>query len=230
MDRKKRVDPHTFMPLPKIWDQYNIAEVAEAVHDEFPGVHHSTLIAQLLSEGAKIDRNVLPAQSKVDFLRGPVVLSKLNGWSIATVGPTNFGAKWMFGRSRPEEIAWAIAQGKIGTKDGVPADIVDKIKSMGLTDQREFTAYSEGSPVHPSWPAMHSAASSGALWIATVMNLNEEQFCEVMKVDWAVSYGRTVAGVHYATDNSAGLNMGQAVLAAKLPSHLAEKYGANPEA
>merc|ERR1712038_722071 len=183
-----------------------------------------------ISEGATMDRDVLPGLSKVDFVNGPIALSGLNGWAVSTVGPTNFGAKWMFGRARPEEVAWEIAQAEIGTEDGVPEDIVDNIRSMGLTDQREFTAYPEGSPVHPSWPAMHSAVSGGALWIATVMNLSEEQFCEVMRVDWAVSYGRTVAGVHYSTDNSAGLNMGQAVLAAKLPSHLAEKYGANPEA
>merc|ERR1719326_933997 len=77
IDRKNDVDPSTFMPLPKIWSDYDIHQVAEAVHDEFPGVHHSTLIAQLLSECAKIDRSVLPEQSTVDFLRGPVALSQL---------------------------------------------------------------------------------------------------------------------------------------------------------
>jgi len=136
--------------------------------------------------------------------------------------------KWMFGRARPEEVAWKIARGTIGTADGVPQDIVDDIKKMSLRGPKDFTAYEEGSPVHPSWPAMHSAASSGALWISTVMKLTPEQMCEVKKVDYGVSYGRTVAGVHYATDNFAGLNMGQEVVARELPGYLADRFGADP--
>lgn len=43
---------------------------------------------------------------------------------------------------------------------------------------------------------MHSAASSASLWLGVVLNLTEEQFCEVQKTDYAVAYARTVAGVH----------------------------------
>jgi hypothetical protein len=45
-----------------------------------------------------------------------------------------------------------------------------------------------------------------------------------------VSFARTVAGVHYKTDNIAGLNLGQKVLAEKFADYLAEKYGADPQA
>jgi len=48
-----------------------------------------------------------------------------------------------------------------------------------------------------------------------------------MRVDYAVSYARTVAGVHYATDNIAGLNLGQEIMAEKLADHLVDLYGAN---
>jgi hypothetical protein len=45
-----------------------------------------------------------------------------------------------------------------------------------------------------------------------------------------VSFARTVTGVHYKTDNIAGLNLGQKILAEKLADYLAEKYGADPQA
>ena len=48
------------------------------------------------------------------------------------------------------------------------------------------TAYLEGSPTHPSWPAMHSAASTSAMWLGVVMNLTDRQWCETKKMDWAV--------------------------------------------
>ena len=96
--REQNMDPHTIMPLPKAWWNYTIADVAEAVHDEFPGSHHVTLIQQLLKEGAKIDRSIIPSESKIEFLRGPVMLGDLNTWAIGTVGPLNFGVKWYAGR------------------------------------------------------------------------------------------------------------------------------------
>ena len=96
--REQNVDPHTIMPLPKAWWNYTIADVAEAVHDEFPGSHHVTLIQQLLKEGAKFDRSIVPSESKKEFLRGPVMLGDLNTWAIGTVGPLNFGVKWYAGR------------------------------------------------------------------------------------------------------------------------------------
>ena len=59
------------------------------------------------------------------------------------------------------------------------------------------------------------------------MNLTLEQLCEVKAVDNAISYARTVAGVHYISDNIAGLNMGQEVLAHTLPQFLVDRYGSD---
>jgi len=95
---------------------------------------------------------------------------------------------------------------------------------------QEFTAYPEGSPDHPSFPAMHSASSAASLWMALVLELTHEQWCEVKAVDYAISYARTVAGVHYHTDNIAGLNIGQHILATKLPDHLVHRYGSDRDA
>lgn len=126
-------------------------------------------------------------------------------------------------------MAWKIANGEI-PRENVPDEIYEMISDMQLTNGTSFTQYSEGSPLHPSWPAMHSAASSASLWLAVVADLTEEQYCQVLRTDFAVAYARTVAGVHYPNDNIAGLNMGQAVIAHELAAHLAETYGANEEA
>ena len=228
--------PTTIMPMPDIWTDANmdIDDVAIAVHDEFPGVHHVDLLESFLAEGVTFDREVIKSDDVVDFIRGPVMLSHMNTWSIATVGPHNFGTKWYVGRARPEEVAFAIQTGAI-PQDYVPMSVRTELgnlrNAMGVTEFRDatdFTAYPEGSPRHPSWPAMHSAASAGSLWMPVVMNLTPEQLCQARAVDYGVAYARTVAGVHYPTDNTAGLNLGQEILARKLPKYLAEVYGADP--
>lgn len=150
-------------------------------------------------------------------------------WAINTVSPQNFGLKWYAGRPRPEEVAFKIKNGEIARGSVMP-ELYDAIQAMDFGSATEFTAYPEGSPDHPSWPAMHSAASAGSLWIPVVMDLTPEQLCEVKAVDYAVSYARTVAGVHYRSDNLDGLNLGQAILARILPDYMQERYGSDPEA
>jgi membrane-associated phospholipid phosphatase len=137
--------------------------------------------------------------------------------------------KWSVGRPRPEEIAMQIENDIITEADGVPGDVVTAVKAMGLTRAEDFTHYDEGCPLHPSWPAMHSASSASSLWLAVVADLTADQYCQALRTDYAVAFARTVAGVHYTTDNIAGLNLGQKVLANKLADHLSERYGADPQ-
>jgi hypothetical protein len=226
--RLQGADPMTVMPLADTWKNMSIAAVAEAVHNEYPGFHHETLIKSLLSQGVEVDRSIIPFKCETEFLRQIVMLSDLNTWAIGTVGPPNFGVKWHVGRVRPEEVAWMIAQGNL-TTDVVPVDIVESVEAMNLMQAVDFTAYPEGCPMHPSWPAMHSAASVGSLWLAVVLNLTEAQWCQAKLVDYDIAYARTVAGVHYSSDNIAGLTLGQELLATYLPGHLAARYGSNEE-
>jgi hypothetical protein len=118
---------------------------------------------------------------------------------------------------------WAIKTDQIA--DGVPDDIVCRAKQLDINSANEFTAYKEGAPRHPSWPAMHSAASSASFWLRIVLDINDAQWCEAKKVDYAVAFGRTIAGVHYEDDNFAGLKMGQELVARELPEFLSLKYG-----
>ena len=225
--RKNGTNVHSVMPLPDIWEGYDLEDVAKAVHNEYPGLHHQALIQYLLVNGATVDSNAVPQHCNAEFLRGIVMLAHLNAWAIATVGPVNFGVKYFEGRARPEEIAYKISTRNLNASHGVTDELLTVIPQGSLDRAVDFTAYPEGSPMHPSWPAMHSAASVGSTWLAVVMNLTPAQHCQAKLVDYAVAYGRTVAGVHYASDNIAGLKLGQKIMEEKLPASLAEMYGSD---
>jgi hypothetical protein len=65
---------------------------------------------------------------------------------------------------------------------------------------------------------MHSASSAACLWLAVVADLTAVQYCQVLRTDYtyAVSFARTVAGVHYTTDNIAELSLGRKIVADQL--------------
>jgi len=225
-------DPlHRIMPkmsLPELWRDYGILDVCGAVHDEFPGVYHSRMIAKWLDERSLVPSALIPRIGQVDFLRGPVLLSDMVGAAIRLVGSCNFALKWEVGRARPEEVAW-----KIKTRQFAPPrydwmiNFTQTIDDLNYDGSAAFTDYLEGSPNHPSWPAMHSAASVTSFWLSMVADLTEEQLCEARKLDYAVAYARTVAGVHYLDDNIAGLIVGEEILLRALPKYLYDTYGAN---
>ncbi len=227
VQQTRRIGGDLLLRLPDLWEGKNIHEVAEAVHADYPGALQVELIQWLWQEGAQLDYDVVPFRSSSDFVGLVIRLADLNTWAIGAVAPTNFHLKWYVGRPRPEEVAYKIAEGELTANDGVPQDIISKIESMDLNSATAFTAYDEGSPTHPSWPAMHSAASSASFWLAVALDLSEEQYCEALRVDYAVSYARTVAGVHYPTDNIAGLNLGQQIMAEQLADHFESKYGSD---
>ena len=58
-------------------------------------------------------------------------------------------------------------------------NLVADIKALNLANATNFTSYPEGSPTHPSYPAMHSAGSAASFWLAVVLDLIEEQWCQV---------------------------------------------------
>eukprot|EP00978_Attheya_sp_CCMP212_P016225 scaffold42286_cov51-Attheya_sp.AAC.10 len=175
----ERVLPH----LPSHWSGFSIHETAEAVRAEFPGFHQANMLGDFL--GGKyghvtMDENVIPKRTRNSFLRKHVLLADVNTWSISIVGPHNFCAKYFIGRARPEEVVWAIKTDQIA--DGVPDDIVCRAKNLDINSANEFTAYKEGCPQHPAWPAMHSAASSASFWLRVVLDITDAQWCEAKKL------------------------------------------------
>lgn len=217
-------------PRPERWLNNNLNEVAEFVHNEFPGSIQALLLSDILQKKhgpVVVDPNIIPRRTDFLFLQKDFLLAHINTWTMSVVGPHNFCAKWYCGRPRPEEVVWAIKQGEI--TEGVPPDIAARIRELDINSAPEFTAYAEGSPRHPSWPAMHAAATSLSLWMSVVLDANDEQLCQAILTDYGISYARTVAGVHYPDDNIAGLNMAQQVLRRAMPQYLKEKYNSDPE-
>ncbi len=224
--------PRVMPQMTQYWRGLDILEVAEAVHDEFPGIYHYRMVAEWVANQSVVyDNVVVPKTGQIDFIRKPVMLSDMVGFAFRAVGPCNFSLKWSEGRARPEEVAFAVSKGDITPPEGVVdiSEVTKIIEEMNLGDATDFTAYAEGSPTHPSWPAMHSASSASSFWLDLILNLTEEQRCDARMLDWSVAYARTVAGVHYPSDNIAGLEVGQGILAQILPNYLRDEYGADAE-
>jgi hypothetical protein len=216
------------MDLPMLFKNFTMNEAAEAVRADFPTHWPTKMIGQLLDENATMDETVVPHLTAGEFVNKHVLLSRVAGWAVQTVSPTAFSCKHKYGRARPEELAYKVQQGAVYAPEHVRAAL-DQLLSMGTTPLQpgddgvgyaNFTAYDEGSPRHPSWPAMHSAASSASAYLPTLMDLTYHQVAETRKLDYAVAVSRSVAGVHYPSDNIAGLMLGQQIVVDKLPGLL----------
>ncbi|KAG7370516.1 hypothetical protein IV203_019086 [Nitzschia inconspicua] len=229
--RRSSDPPSDLSRWPDTWSSFDLEDIAAAVDAEYPASLQQSLIMQTFADGGfQMDKSIVEFRSVRDFIGNQVRIAALNTWAFDVVAPISFMLKWHTGVPRPEEMAWLIGSGQYGIDDGVPQDIVDDLVAMNLTKAEDFTAYKQGSPTHPSWPAMHSSGSSCSFWLPAVAKMTPEQYCEALRVDFAVAFARTVAGVHYPMDNYAGLNLGSKIMIEKLPGHLAEYYGYNETA
>lgn len=212
-----------------IRDKYNLTKVAqgaELVHKDFPNKILSDLCVHLLSNGARI-RPLLPEVGFSRFTDGPVLFSHLVGWAVHTVSPTAFATKWYHGRPRPEEVIGAWARKEIEAPqwaDVMLSSLVD-VEAV-IKDERSFTMYPEGSPNHPSYPAMHGAAAGASVLFGVIFDLTDEELDLVRRTAMNVAIFRDFAGVHYRQDSLLGLHIGEKVVATKIGEFLAE-YGAD---
>jgi len=214
-----------------MFENHTMAEAAAEVEKDFPTKFPTALCLQFLKEKVKFDDTVIRHNGD-DFVNKVVMLSELIGWAVSTVSPIAFASKWHEGRMRPEEVALLLTRypkhqlaahgpGKIAQSNLAALNL--NANSSGF----DYTAYEFGAPKHPSWPAMHSAASSASLYFAVVLNLTSTQLKQARLLDCAVASFRSIAGVHYESDNMAGLAIGQEVLRRELPSFLSEHFGSN---
>ena len=211
--------------LPKLWENFTIADVAEAVNSEYPGLWQGILLQSLWKEKMKFDTSIFPFHSVNDF--GLFIrCTEMNTWAINLICPATFLLKWEVGRLRPEEAAFQVARRMF---DDVPVGLQQLVDTMDLQTPEEFTAYMNGAPLHPSWPAMHASSSTISLWLAVVGDLTKEQYCQLLLMDYGIAMGRSVSGVHYITDNIAGLNLGQQIVASALPGYLYKAYGTDKD-
>ena len=229
MARRKDVDPYSLHRWPDLWKKFRLEDVANAVKNEYPVSLQAEMIETLFKAGVKMDHQIMPFRSLRNTVGTQFLLAKLNTWAMEAVSPMGFRIKWDKGLPRPEEVAYLIAMKEYTAADGVPQGLIDKIHSMKLRNAHDFTAYEFGCPTHPSWPAMHAAGSTCSFWLPAVAHVTPEQYCEALRVDLAVAYARSVAGVHYKQDNFAGLNLGMQIIKEKFPKYMAEKYHSNEQ-
>lgn len=227
--RRSGVLTKSIMPVHPVFDANETMDrSAQRVRRDFPTDFPTMQIKRFLKAGLKLDPEIFAREECTagkEFVNGPVALSGLAGWAVVTVSPAAFGSKWHVGRIRPEEAAVLIKGGKIDAG----SDVLSAVEAMDLTQATDFTAYPEGSPVHPAWPAMHSAASSMSAWLDVVADLTDEQREEVQLLDFSIAYWRTFAGAHWPSDNRAGLALGQYIIKKALPAHLADMYSCSEE-
>lgn len=95
---------------------------------------------------------------------------------------SGFEAKYHFGYPRPEEYL------------NIPGSVI--------------TSYPEGCPGHPSYPAGHGSVAGVVSALAELFVLSKEQADVIFDCAYYWSQFRTLAGVHYAIDNLAGLMIG----------------------
>ena len=96
-----------------------------------------------------------------------------------------FEMKYFFGLARPEEV-WS---------------------HSNKLDGKLLTAYPEGCPNHPSFPAGHASAAAGGLvsLLKEFPNITDNQLKRILDMGYSWAMFRSFAGVHHAIDNIAGL-------------------------
>lgn len=209
----------------------NARQLADLVHADYPTQIVDDLFRALKTDGAKIDKSLFPEVPYKVFTKGVVAIEAIIGMMVRKVSPTAFAHKYYHGYPRPEEIIGAWARGEFEVSDLCNETLEHYVnKEEVLEDQRKFTIYPEGSPTHPSMPAMHSALSAMALIFPVILDLSPEQVQECKTTAANVSFGRSFAGVHYRIDNLYGLELGERCAEILLPQLMQELMGADPAA
>merc|ERR1719469_13386 len=170
------------------------------------------------------------SRNQIEFVNAQVAMGFILSWTINTVSAVAFGTKWAGGRARPQEVVWEIHEhGAAHFEYGVPDDVVDNIKAMNLENEKAFTYKGKGAPGHPSHPAMHRAGSAISSWIQVVADPTRSEIEMAQLYDYSIAYFRSFGGVHYPSDNRAGLQLGRKILGMNGPDFLGETYGCDDE-
>jgi len=114
-----------------------------------------------------------------------------------------FEVKYFYGLARPEEV-WK--------------------EITGFEHTENITAYPEGCPSHPTFPAGHSGAAAGGVVpiIKELDKLSPKQLKIVLDTAYSWSMFRSLAAVHFSDDNIAGLIIGG--LGKYMRKEVREKY------
>jgi hypothetical protein len=149
--------------------------------------------------------------------------------------------KWLVHRTlRPEELGGRVHNARAGRAryplhpdllDSPVLDLVQRATGTWLLPQ----AYPEGSPIHPSYPSGHAAVAGACVTVLkaffdesfpiddpvvatadgrSLLPYHETTLTvggELDKLASNIAFGRNAAGIHWRSDASAGLRLGEAV-------------------
>ena len=151
--------------------------LANVVHMDMPSQAPTAILRYLLQSGADVKDWTA---NHINFLESVPYVQENMLDGIKKGLNKAFEAKYYFGLERPEEVSLCGAL---------------------------MTAYPEGCPNHPAFPAGHGAAVAGGAYrvIDSFTALDEEQLKQVLDTCYIWAMARSLAGVHHAIDNVAGL-------------------------
>lgn len=212
--------------VPKMFRGITLDEAAKAVHNEYPTLWATEMMKHFLEhEQLVLDSRIIDQKTSANFVNSTILCSNILSFCISKVAKYNFYLKWREMVPRPEEICASVLNKDISVltlQD--TSKLRGELIKLGIHNQQDFTAYPEGSPNHPSWPAMHAAVSTISLCLSVICDLTDRQKRELRKLDYCIAFFRSIAGVHYESDNIAGLQIGQNIVSACLPDFIMQNY------
>jgi hypothetical protein len=170
----------------------------------------------------------------------PVVVRELCASAQALAGRAIYFQKLLVHRRvRPEAVGWLLDLTRRGHAMPLHASLVHA-KAVAAVESTNGNAllpqaYPGGCPDHPSYPAAHSGTAGAIVTILKAFIVDDFPFPnptianddgtalqplsgvhitlggELDKLAANFAYGRTAAGVHFRSDNHAGLHLGEAV-------------------
>lgn len=160
--------------------------LADVVHMDSPSDMPRMVLKWLTHPKYEQKQNVKDWTNKhINFLETIPFVEEQIGDGVKRSLIKAFEMKYQFGIARPEEV-WS---------------------ETNNLDGKLLTAYDEGCPNHPSFPAGHASAAAGGLVsvIREFPDLTDYQLKRILDMGYSWAMFRSFAGVHHAIDNIAGL-------------------------
>ena len=161
---------------------FDTVGLANVVHMDLPSQMPNACLRYLLSEGNNVKAWT---SDRINFLETVPFVQEQIGDGIKRSLIKAFKMKYYFGVPRPEEV------------------FESELDLNGIS----LTAYSDGCPNHPSFPAGHASAAVGGITslLKEFNELDYQTLHTILDAAYFWAMFRTFAGVHYAEDNILGL-------------------------
>lgn len=157
--------------------------LANVVHMDLPSQMPNACLRWIAGQGVNVKTRTPAYKNFLETI--PYAQEQITDGVKAGLNKS-FEAKYYFGLARPEEV----------------------LEARGNIEGKLMTAYPEGCPGHPSYPAGHGgAAGGGVLALINHFELTDDQIKVLLDSAYVWAMARSLAGVHHAIDNVAGVEL-----------------------